>query len=59
MENQRTKQVVIAGGGITGLSAAYYIEHFCRANDIAVELIIVEKRIDSVDMCTPVKGMDS
>jgi len=43
MDNQRTKQVVIAGGGITGLSAAYYIEQFCRVNDVAAELIIVEK----------------
>lgn len=59
MDNQRTKQVVIAGGGITGLSAPYYIEQFCRANDVAAELIIVEKMIDSVDMCTPVEGMDS
>ena len=55
MDNQRKKQVVIAGGGITGLSAAYYINQFCRAKDVEAEIIIVEK-IDSADMFTPVKG---
>lgn len=44
MENQHRKQVVIAGGGITGLSAAYYVEQFCRANDVTADIVIVEKK---------------
>lgn len=43
MEKERRKRVVIAGGGITGLSAAYYVDQLCRAHNVAVEIVLVEK----------------
>ncbi|MDQ0172836.1 protoporphyrinogen oxidase [Paenibacillus tundrae] len=43
MDKQRRKQIVIAGGGITGLSTAYYVEQLCRAHAIEAEIVLVEK----------------
>ena len=43
MDKQRKKQIVIAGGGITGLSTAYYVEQLCRTHAIEAEIVLVEK----------------
>jgi oxygen-dependent protoporphyrinogen oxidase len=37
------RHVVIAGGGITGLSAAFYLRKLCRERDIPLRLTVVER----------------
>src|SRR5574337_699198 len=36
------KKIVIVGGGITGLSAAYYLQKQIRENQLAVDVKLVE-----------------
>ncbi|UCF30874.1 MAG: protoporphyrinogen oxidase [bacterium] len=38
-----TRRVVVIGGGISGLSAAYYIRQLARTSDLPVEVILLEK----------------
>ncbi len=40
--SQISRRIAIAGAGISGLSAAYYIQRFCLENGIAVQLTIYE-----------------
>ncbi len=37
------KRIVIAGGGISGLSAAYYVNKWCQSMEIDANIILVEK----------------
>lgn len=41
MDEQR-KKIVIAGGGITGLSAAYYMQKQIREQNLPIDIILVE-----------------
>jgi protoporphyrinogen/coproporphyrinogen III oxidase len=41
--DRNRKQIVIIGGGITGLSAAYYAAQACRAADRRVQVTLIEK----------------
>lgn len=41
--NRDQRRVVIVGGGITGLSAAFYIRKFCREKDIPVHITLIER----------------
>ncbi|MHA7966005.1 protoporphyrinogen oxidase [Paenibacillus sp. CAU 1782] len=43
MNKQQRKQIVIAGGGITGLSAAYYLEQLCKTHNVDADIVVVEK----------------
>jgi len=43
MDHQRSKRIVIIGGGISGLSSAFYLERMAAGADIPVELTIVER----------------
>lgn len=43
MMADKRKRIVIAGGGITGLSAAFYLKKQCEDLRIPVEITIVEK----------------
>lgn len=38
------KKLMIVGAGITGLSAAYYLRNFFKANDTPVHITLVEKK---------------
>ena len=38
-----SKKIVIIGGGITGLSAAYYTKKFFQEQQIPVDISIIEK----------------
>ena len=41
--SQLPKKVVVVGGGITGLSAAFYAQKFFREKNLPLELTVVEK----------------
>lgn len=43
MDEQR-KKVVIAGGGITGLSAAFYMQRQIREQNLPIDIILVEAK---------------
>ena len=38
------KRVVVAGGGVSGLTAAFYIERFAKASGIDLEVTVLERR---------------
>lgn len=40
--SQVSRRIAIAGAGISGLSAAYYIQRFCLENGISVQITIFE-----------------
>ncbi|CAM3263443.1 protoporphyrinogen oxidase [Filibacter tadaridae] len=40
--NEQNKKVVIVGGGITGLSAAYYMQKEAREKNLPLDVILVE-----------------
>lgn len=39
----KTKKIVILGGGISGLSAAYYVKKIANEQQIPVEITLIEK----------------
>lgn len=38
------KHIVVAGGGITGLSAAFYVKRYCAEANIPVKITVIEKQ---------------
>ena len=40
--NEQRKKVVIIGGGITGLSAAFYMQKEAREKGLALDVLLVE-----------------
>lgn len=42
--SQLPKHIVIVGGGITGLSAAFYVKKYCAEANVPVRITIVEKQ---------------
>lgn len=40
---EEVKHIVIAGGGITGLSAAYYVQNLFKEKNIPVNITLIEK----------------
>ncbi|WP_078381535.1 protoporphyrinogen oxidase [Sutcliffiella halmapala] len=40
--NEEKKKVVIIGGGITGLSAAYYLQKAIKENKLNIDIILIE-----------------
>ena len=40
--NEQRKKVVIVGGGITGLSAAFYMQKEAREKGLALDVLLVE-----------------
>ena len=40
--NEQTKKVVIIGGGITGLSAAFYMQKEAREKGLPLDVLLIE-----------------
>ncbi|MSO21403.1 MAG: protoporphyrinogen oxidase [Acidobacteria bacterium] len=53
--------VIIIGGGITGLSAAYFLEQYARARGLALDITLLEKspRLGGVIQTEPVNVANS
>ncbi|WP_048600494.1 protoporphyrinogen oxidase [Rubeoparvulum massiliense] len=67
MDNQKKQQVLVVGGGIAGLSTAYYIMKYRNQHQLPVTLTLVERaerlggkiRTTRIDDCIMEEGPDS
>lgn len=52
-----TRKIVIIGGGLSGLSAAFYIRKFYKEAGIKPDIVLLEKRKTSVERLKPYIAM--